>query len=41
MLEGIFSRRSLVLVKSKKLSDEFFALIGDSFPGWVVEVELS
>jgi len=41
VLESFFSGWSLVLIKSKKFRDEIFALIRNSFPGWVVEVELS
>ena len=29
------------MVKSKKFRDEIFALIRDTLPGWVIEVELS
>jgi len=41
VLKSFFSRWSFVLIKSKKFRDEIFASIRDSFPGWVIEVELS
>jgi len=41
VFKSLFSRWSLVLVEGKKFRDEVFALVRDSFPGWVIEVELS
>jgi len=37
MFEGLFSRWSLVLIKSQKLSDEIFGLGRDVSPDWISE----